>query len=166
MRLSEFIVTGDGAIHERLPDDIPCSKLLLFGLEGELFFGSTAALEKHFEFIESRIDEDTEVLLLRMKRARNPDAVALNLIEHFLDRVRARGVKVIMCGVSAHLHDVMKRTGMADRLGEKELFLEQRVRLTSTIKAVQHAYELISEPCPVCPRRETPLSETRLYFVP
>lgn len=166
MRLSEFVVTRDGAIHERLPEDEPCSKILLFGLEGELFFGSTAALDKHFEYIESLIGADTEVLLLRMKRARNPDAVALNLLESFLDRVRARGVKVIMCGVSPHMHDVMQRTGFADRLGEKELFLEQPVRLTSTIQAVRHAYELISEPCPTCPRRETPIGETPLYFVP
>jgi len=166
MRLSEFIVTEDGAIHECLPDDVPCPKMLLFGLEGELFFGSTAALERHFETIEGRIGPETEVLLLRVKRARNPDAVALNILESALDRIRGRGVKVILCGVSRHLYDVMQRTGFADRLGEKELFLEQPVRLTSTILAVRHAYELISEPCPTCPRRETPIGETPLYFVP
>ena len=166
MRLTEFVVTGEGAIHECLPEDVPCAKILLFGLEGELFFGSSAALERHFAFIESRIGKDTEVLLLRMKRARNPDAVALGLIEEFLDGIRARGVKVILCGVSRHLYDVMERTGFAGRLGEKEFFLEQPVRLTSTILAVRHAYELISEPCPTCPRRETPIGETPLYFVP
>ncbi|MGY6214919.1 SulP family inorganic anion transporter [Methylolobus aquaticus] len=166
MRLTEFVVTGEGAIHECLPEDVPCTKILLFGLEGELFFGSSAALERHFAYIESRVGRDTEVLLLRMKRARNPDAVALGLIEEFLDRIRERGIKVILCGVSRHLYDVMKRTGFADRLGEKEFFLEQPVRLTSTILAVRHAYELISEPCPTCPRRDTPIGETPLYFVP
>lgn len=166
MRLSEFVVTKDGAIHEALPEDVPCTKILLFGLEGELFFGSTGALERHFETIENRISPDTEVLLLRMKRARNPDAVALALLDGFIERVRARGVKVIMCGVQLHLHDVLRKTGFLERFGEKEVFLEQPVRLTSTILAVRHAYELISAPCPICPRRDRPIGETPLYFVP
>lgn len=159
MRLSEFLVSREGTIEERLAGDTPCTKMRLFGLEGELFFGASAALEKHFEFIEHELGPQTEILLLRMKRARNPDAVALHLLENFLDRLRERGIKVILCGVSPHLHDVMQRTGFADRLGEKELFLEQGVRLTSTTLAVRHAYELISEMCPTCPRRDAPDGE-------
>jgi hypothetical protein len=46
----------------------------------------------------------------------------------------------------------MEKTGLAARLGEK-LFLEQPVRQTSTLLAIRHAYELISEPCPHCPHR-------------
>jgi SulP family sulfate permease len=166
MRLTEFVVTPAGAIHECLREDVPCARMLLFGLEGELFFGSSSALEKHFEYIESRIGRDTEVIVLRMKRARNPDAVALSLLEGFFDRIRARGIKVIMCGVHPHLYDVMKRTGFADRLGEKEVFLEQPVRLTSTILAIRHAYELITERCPTCPLGDRPIGELPLFFVP
>jgi len=152
MLLTEFTLTG-GNLREHLPGDAPCPRILVFGLEGEMFFGATAALEAHFAAIEERIGPDTRVLVLRLKRARNPDAVGLTLLEEFMARVRARGVHVLLCGVRAEFADKLNRTGMSARLGER-LFLEQPVRLTSTMLAIRHAYELIGEDvCSVCPRR-------------
>ncbi len=153
MLLTEFSVAVGGGVHERLPEDTRCQHILIFGLEGEMFFGATAALERHFAEIESRIGEKTEVLVLRVKRARNPDAVGMTLLEHFLDRMEARGIQVVLCGVRPEVAEKLERTGLAARLGEK-LFLEQPVRLTSTLLAIRHAYTLISETCPGCPRRD------------
>jgi sulfate permease, SulP family len=152
MLITEFSLTG-GALHERLPEDPPCPRILVFGLEGEMFFGATAALEAHFATMEERIAPDTRVLVLRLKRARNPDAVGLTLLEDFVDRVKARGVHVLMCGVRTEFAEKLERTGIAAKLGEK-LFLEQPVRLTSTMLAIRHAYDLIgAETCAICPRR-------------
>ena len=152
MLLAEFVIAPDGGVHERLPDDRPCDHILIFGLEGEMFFGATAALERHFAEIEGRIGKETEVVVLRVKRARNPDAVGMTLLEGFLERVKGRGVHVLLCGVRPEFADKMERTGLAARLGEK-LFLEQPVRQTSTLLAIRHAYELISERCGHCPHR-------------
>jgi SulP family sulfate permease len=164
MLRTEFVVTPEGGIHERLPEDPVCGRILIFGLEGELFFGSSAALEHHFQYIEDRVEPDTRVVVLRMKRAHNPDAVGLALLEGFLERMKARGVHVVMCGVRPHLFQTMKQTGLAARLGEKEVFLEQPVRQTSTLLAIRHAYELIPEPCESCPRRDPALRERDLYY--
>jgi len=165
MLFTEFVVADDGAIYERLQDDEVCKRLLIFGLEGELFFGSSSALEHHFEYIDSRLDDDTRVVVLRVKRVRNPDAVGLSLLEAFLDRLRAQGVRVALCGVRADLHAAMMKTGLVDRLGKSEVFLEQPVRQTSTLLAVRHAYGLITDPCPHCARRKRSLDDTALYFV-
>ena len=153
MLLAEFVIAPDGGVHERLPEDTPCERILIFGLEGEMFFGATAALERHFAEIEGRIDGQTEVVVLRVKRARNPDAVGMTLLEHFFDRLKARGIHVLLCGVRPEFAEKMERTGLVERLGEK-LFLEQPVRQTSTLLAIRHAYELISRPCAHCPRRD------------
>jgi len=151
MLLSEFSLTG-GNLRERLPEDAPCPRILVFGLEGEMFFGASTALESHFAEMESRIGPDTRVLVLRLKRARNPDAVGLTLLEDFLKRVEARGVHVLLCGVRAEFADKLERTGISARLGER-LFLEQPVRLTSTLLAVRHAYALLDgKTCSICPR--------------
>lgn len=155
MLLTQFVITANGHIHERLPDDQPCRKLLIFGLEGELFFGAVSAMERHFETIEGQITPETEVIVLRLKRVRNPDAVAMAELEHFLLRIKARGVHVLMCGVGAELHRVMERVGLVDRVHE-EIFLEQRVRETSTIRAITHGYQLLSARCGRCPWREGP----------
>ena len=97
--------------------------------------------------------------MLRVKRARNLDAVGLTQLEGFLDRVKSRGVHTLLCGVRPEFADKMRRTGLAERLGE-QLFLEQPVRQTSTLLAIRHAYELISERCGHCPYRE-PDADTR-----
>jgi SulP family sulfate permease len=164
MLLTEFTLAPDGGLHERLPGDVPCPRILVFGLEGEFFFGSSAALERHFADIEERIGADTRVVVLRMKRVRNPDAVALTLLEGFLGRVEARGVQVLMGGVREHLFEALRRTGLAEQLQDR-IFLEQPVRQTSTLLALRRAYELIgAEHCATCPRRAGPARGEGLHY--
>ncbi len=152
MLLAEFVIAREGGVHERLPDDPRCDRILIFGLEGEMFFGATAALHAHFARIEEAIGPDTAVVVLRLKRARNPDAVGITLLEGFLERVRARGVEVLLCGVTSDFNGRLVSSGLAAQLGNN-LFLEQPVRQTSTALAVRRAYELISSPCAICPHR-------------
>jgi SulP family sulfate permease len=163
MLLTEFVVTPEGEIHERLPDDALCNRMLIFGLEGEMFFGASAALERHFERIERQIDEHTRVVVIRLKRAHNPDAVGLKLLEDFVDRVRARDVRILLCGVRESFAEKIERTGLAARIGDP-VFREERVRLTSTLMAVRRAYELISDRCPACPRRGGGAPDRALYY--
>ncbi len=152
MLLAEFVIAREGGVHERLPDDPRCPRILIFGLEGEMFFGATAALHAHFATIEQSIGPDTVVVVLRLKRARNPDAVGITLLEGFLERVHARGVEVLLCGVTSDFAARLESSGLAAQLG-KNLFLEQPVRQTSTALAVRRAYELIPAPCAICPHR-------------
>jgi len=164
MLFTEFVVSAEGGIHERLPGDAASGQLLIFGLEGEMFFGSAAALERHFAYMEERVEEQTRVVVLRMKRVRNPDAVGLTLLEGFLDRLKARNVHVLLCGVRAPLFASMRRTGLAQRLDENEIFLEQPVRQTSTLLAICDAYQLIPAPYPTAVRPDRPAGEQPLYY--
>lgn len=150
MLLSEFVMGPDGYSHERLPGDAACERVMIFGLEGELFFGAQSALEHHFDSIEARITPATRVIVLRLKRVRNPDAVALAELEQFLGRMRSLDVRVLMCGVNDGLYRAMQRVGMVDRLSER-IFLEHLVRQTSTMLAIEHAYSLLDGRCADCP---------------
>jgi SulP family sulfate permease len=163
MLLTEFVVTKDGGIHERLPDDPACERILIFGLEGEMFFGATAALDSHFATIEERVGPNTSVLVLRVKRARSPDAVGMTSLEAFIERMKARGVHVLLCGVRPEFADRLDRSGLSKRIGEP-IFLEQPVRQTSTMLAIRHAYELIPATCPTCPRNDARTREQSLYY--
>lgn len=163
MLLTEFVLTPEGRVHERLPDDVPCDRIIVFGLEGEMFFGATAALEAHFATIEERVTPQTEFVVLRVKRARNPDAIGVTNLEALLDRLAARGVRVLLCGVRPEFHDKLVRTGLAARLRE-QIFLEEPVRQTSTLLAIRHAYALLKDPCPTCPRRDAAERGRDLYF--
>lgn len=163
MRLTEFVIEPDGMIRERFPEDPRCNRLLVYGLEGEMFFGASDSLERHFASIERRIDAQTRAVVLRLKRVSNPDAVGLTMLEGFIDRIRERGVHVLLCGVRRDLADKLEFT----RQGETpryQLFREEKVRLTSTILAIRSAYSLIDDACPSCPRQGLGQGDSRLYY--
>jgi SulP family sulfate permease len=162
--LTEFVVTADGGVHERLPQDQSCEKILIFGIEGELFFGAAASIERHFDEIEARVRPDTRVVVLRMKRSRSPDAVGLTLLSGFIERMQERKVTVLMCGVRKELLESFDRVGITALVGQKHMFAEQPVRQTSTLLAVRRAYALIDGPCAECPRRDPALKDQNLYY--
>ena len=142
MLLTEFVAASDDHVRERLEDDEPDAKILVFGLEGEMFFGSSVSLEQHLETIERRALDTTRVIVMRMKRARNPDAVGMAALEQFVERMRARGIEVLLCGVRPALRDALERSGMLARLKPDHIFLERAVRQTSTQDAMRFARKI------------------------
>jgi SulP family sulfate permease len=156
MQLTEFVTAEGGVVHERLPGDAPCDRVLIFGLEGEMFFGSAASLEAHLDAIEARVVAETRVVVMRMKRARNPDAVGMASLERLVEQLHARGVKVIFAGVRTELNEVLERTGLRKRLGPENIFLEAPVRLTGTMLAARRACDIAGERCATCPNRKIP----------
>ena len=162
MHLTEFFVARDGRILERLRDDEVCDCLRIFGLEGEMYFGSGVSLEQHLETIEERLGDETQVVVLRLKRARNPDAVGVSLLDHFVDRMNARGVVLVVCGVRHGMFVCFEKSGVIDKIGRDNVFLEQPVRQTSTMLAVEHAQRLVHRPCAICRARQS--GATTLYY--
>ncbi len=164
MLLTEFVVSASGQIHERLPEDEVCGRILIFGLEGEMYFGSGVSLEQHLDTIEARVVPETEVVVLRMKRARNPDAVGMALLDRSVDRLLASGVRVVLCGVRDGMLAAMRKSGLVEKVGDAQLFQEQPVRQTSTLLAIRHAYDMLQHPCETCPRRQPAVRERALYY--
>jgi SulP family sulfate permease len=153
MLLTEFVVTVDRTVRERRPGDEGCDRILIFGLEGEMYFGSGASLEQHLDTIEARVRPETQAVVLRLKRARNADAVGLSLLEKFVDRLQGRGVHVILCGVQEAMLTRMQNCGLAAKLDATHVFAEQPVKQTSTVLAIRFAYDLLTDFCATCPRR-------------
>jgi anti-anti-sigma regulatory factor len=80
-----------------------------------------------------------------MKRARNPDAVGMAHLEGLCERLSARGVRVLLCGVRPTLKKVMDRCGLTTKIGETNIFLEQPIRQTSTMLAMKYATTLAGD---------------------
>jgi hypothetical protein len=116
-----------------------------------LFFGSAPDLEGHLAAIDKRAESGVRVVVLRLKRVRNPDAVCLGILEAFLSRLEARGVTVLLCAVRPDLAKVLRSTGLEARLAGR-LFLEVPGPSSSTLEAVRHAYTLLGgRPVPDLP---------------
>jgi sulfate permease, SulP family len=165
MHLTQFTVTGDGTVHERLRADDVCGCLLIFGLEGEMYFGSAASLESHLEAMSAHVRPWTQAVVLRMKRARNPDAVGMATFERFVDHLQARGVQIVVCGVRDGMFACMEKCGIAEKIGDANVFREEAVRLTSTARAIRHAAALLGTSCARCGGEESGGSkQAALYY--
>jgi SulP family sulfate permease len=163
--LTELTLTPERVIRERLPEDPGCDRMLLYSLEGELFFGSAPDLSEHLAAIERRAAAGARIVVLRLKRVRNPDAVCLVLIESFLARLEARGVTVLLCGVREDLAKVLRSVGLEERV-KGRLFLEVPGLSSSTLEAVRHAYDLLGgDVCPTCPRRDEAANREGWYYM-
>ena len=168
MRFSELTVTGDRVVRERLPSDPVCTSLILYDLEGELFFGAAPELDRLFVKVKQRTElEKIRFVILRVKRTHYPDMVSMERFDHFLREMETRGVTVLLCGVQTGFANVMRRLHFQDWLPADRVFHEEPQVFSATLKAVRHVYELIGEnTCEHCRRNESSGSELReLYYL-
>jgi len=146
LRLSELVVSDDRVVRERLPDDPPCTAMLLYDLEGELFFGAGPELDRCFGKLRQRTEDDNiRFVILRLKRTRNPDMVALERFDHFLRDMEAHGVTVLLCGVRADFARGMANLRFYDWFPADRVFPEEKEKFSATLKAIRHVYELLEE---------------------
>jgi sulfate permease, SulP family len=168
LRSSELVVSGERVVRERLPEDSPCTAMLLYDLEGELFFGAAPELDRCFNQIKQRARKDTlRFIVLRLKRTRNPDMVSLERFDHFLHDMQAEGITVLLCGVRPDFAKAMTSLHFYDWLPADRVFPEEDEKFSSTLKAVRHVYELLEEnSCAHCRRNELVEAGQRgLYYL-
>ena len=144
MTRTEFILADDGIAHERHNNEPADDRLLIFGLEGELFFGSNLALDEHLSWFEHRAAAvGARVIVLRMKRTRNPDAVGMRDIDSFIRHMKTVGVRVILAGVRADLLEGLRAAGALDHLDPDQVFPERKARGSSAMEAIAAALKYL-----------------------
>jgi SulP family sulfate permease len=154
LQSSELVVTPQRVLRERHPEDPRCTKMVLYSLEGELFFGVVPDLEEFFEVLRRRVDEGVRVIVLRVKRTRNPDMACLERLQAFLEEMQDRKVAVLLCGVREDFASALDNVRFQHWMSEEYVFLEDAALGSSTLKAVRRGYELLGEDlCAACPRR-------------
>jgi SulP family sulfate permease len=166
LQLTEMTITPERIIRERVPADPPCRKLLIYSLEGELFFGASTELEKHLDGILRRARQGSSIIVLRLKRVRNPDAVCITQFSQFLDACHAAGFVVLFCGVRPDMARILHTSRLEVHPGLGRVFHEQDVILSSTLEAVRHAYDRLgADLCESCPRRGASSGEPLYYMI-
>jgi SulP family sulfate permease len=158
VHLTELVVSSDRVIRERVAADPRCGVIGIYSLEGEMFFGAGPELEQHLESIEQAAETGLRVVVLRMKRARNPDAVCLQILDQFIERMRQRGVVVILCAIRPDVMQALESGRVLERLGAQYVFVFQETGAiwSSTLEAVRFAYEVVGDNvCPICPRHKS-----------
>lgn len=166
IHMTQLTLTPERVLRERVASDPPCDRILIYNLEGDLFFGAAPQLDRHFSAIERAIGATHRVVVLRMKRVRNPDAVCLEMLERFICRMRVRKIELLLCGIRPDLAEALRRVGLEAGLGLKNIFQEkENVIWSSTLDAVRYAYDLLeNDLCTTCPRREENASNKETWY--
>jgi SulP family sulfate permease len=159
--MTELAVTTDRVIREVQPDDPRCSLVRIYNLEGELFFGSAPDFEDLLDSIELQVQPSWRVIILRLKRARNPDSVCMQILEKFITKMHDQNVTVMLSGVDDDVLGVLANVGMLQLIGASNVFREESEIWASTIQALKAAYRLLgSQRCAHCPNHPEHLDTT------
>jgi len=154
IRVNELTVTSDRVIREIVPSDIRCSFLLVVNVEGEMFFGCATELERQMEAIVDESPESLKVVVLRLKRANNPDAVCMDVLERFIAKMHQKNVVVMLSGIRADMALTLKNVGIDQVVGPENIFREESEIWASTFTAMKKAYVLLgNNRCQHCPNR-------------
>jgi SulP family sulfate permease len=167
VHMTELVVAPDRVVRERISTDPTCSRIRLYNLEGEMFFGAAPELAEHLESIAETAKSGIRVVVMRMKRARNADAVCARILDQFIARMHQQNVDVLLCGIRPDLMKVIHSSGLLRQLGRDRVFVfeETEAVWSSTLDAVRFAYELIgNDVCPICPKHSPSLSERQGWY--
>ena len=150
LKARELIVTPERVVRERLPGEPANPPLVIFDLEGELFFGAAPELDRYLQALQQRIeDEDckfgAKFAVLRLKRVRHPDVVCIEHIERFLREETERGVTVLLAGVRPDTLGLLKNVGFESWFPTEHVFPEEEEEYSATLKAVRHAHNKLAE---------------------
>jgi len=145
LKAKELIVTPERVVRERIPGDPPDPGIVIYDLEGELFFGAAPELDRYLLEIGQRIQADgIKFVVLRLKRVRHPDVVCIERIEHFLREQTARGVTVLLAGVRPDTLAVSNNVGFQKWFPAEHIFPEEDEEYSATLKAVRYAHNRLA----------------------
>jgi SulP family sulfate permease len=162
VHLTQLTLAPERVVRECVPSDVLCSRIRIYSLEGELFFGAAPELEEHLDSVAAAANGSVKVVVLRLKRARNPDAICLSVLDRFISRMQEARVSVLLCGIRPDLMKVINSSGLLRRLGPESVFVFQETGAvwSSTLEAVRFAYQIIgANVCESCPRRAAAVNE-------
>jgi sulfate permease, SulP family len=144
--MRELVVTSEGVVRERRLEDPRDASLLIYDIEGELFFGAAPPLHTYLSrTLEDATRAHVKHVVLRLRRARHPDVVAVEQLEHFLRDAERAGVTILLAGLTPEFVKILDNVGLTRRLAGHWLFSEDDRDHSATLSAVRHAYGLIKD---------------------
>ncbi|WP_082984436.1 SulP family inorganic anion transporter [Mycobacterium sp. 1465703.0] len=168
LKSKELVVTPERVVRERIPGDSVDPSIVIYDLEGELFFGAAPELDRYLAGISGRIsDGQVAFVVLRLKRVRHPDVVCIERIEHFLRETAERGVTVLLAGVRPDTLGVLRNVGFHNWFPAEHVFPEEDEEFSATLKAVRYAHNKLAEKRVKEPFTSTPelAPHAELYYL-
>src|SRR5690348_4500259 len=106
----------EGSHHCLVGKEVPPG-VMVYRMMGAFFFGAVDKLES----VLKRLNEEPEVLILRMRKVVAIDATGLNALEDLHDKLRRRGKHLVLSAPHTNPMMVMEKAGFIDRLGRENV---------------------------------------------
>ena len=106
----------EGSHHSLVGKEVP-KGVMVFRVMGALFFGAVDKLES----VLNRLNQEPEVLILRMRKVVAMDATGLNALEDLYEKLRKRGKHLVLSAPHTNPMMVMEKAGFIDRLGAENV---------------------------------------------
>lgn len=107
----------------------------IFQLEGNLYFGSSADLEKKLSDAYS----DSKVFLIRFKGVSIIDITALEVIEAFINRSLEEDKRVILSGVTPKILNMLDKMQIINHVGKENIFMDEDEVFGTSAKTLDEA---------------------------
>ena len=104
---------GASAPPEPAEDVVLPRNVLVYRIEGPLFFGAAEKLESTLE----RTHLDVDTIVIRLGRVPFVDATGLNTLAEIVQRFQRRKVRVLLCGIHAQLRAPLEAAGVMALVG-------------------------------------------------
>ena len=154
IKMNELTVTSDRVIREVVSSDIRCSYIRVFNFEGEMFFGCAPELERQLDSILEEAPKSLKVVILRLKRVNNPDAVCMDVLLRFVAKMHERNVVIMLSGIREAMAQTLKNVGITQLVGQENIFREESEIWASTVTSMKKGYSLLGNShCEHCPNR-------------
>jgi SulP family sulfate permease len=141
--IRELIVTPEGVVRERLAEEARAKSLLIYDVEGEVFFGAAPELQRYLrQIIDETGRTGIHYVVLRLRRTRHPDVVAVESLEQFLRDAEERKVIVLLAGLRPDFVRILDNVGLKSWFPAERVFPEQDEVYSATLRAVRYANEL------------------------
>jgi SulP family sulfate permease len=122
------------------PDRRNHPQVSIVHVEGDLFFGAADLFQDGVRRLAE--DPNIRVFILRMKNARHLDATTVMALAQLIDYLHSQGRHLLISGVHGDVAAVLKRSGLADKIGVDNLFPAEENPTLATKKALQRAQAL------------------------
>jgi len=118
-----------------------CPQISMFDVEGSLFFG---AAETFVYYVLDSINYQPKVVLLKMNKLIHLDTTGENNLRNIVVQLEKSGSQILISGLKDQPLEMIKRTGLYDKIGEEYFF-------NDTQSAINYAINKISkETCRGC----------------
>lgn len=132
-----FLEMKEGAIEQKLPEEIENGDKVIIDLAGSLHFNKVNKLKKE---LQEALDVGN-YFVVRMRNVKEIDITAMSELEEFIDKVKNRDGDVFFAGLSEGIREDFDEYGLTEKLDEDNFFSKDEKLFDSSKKALKEAEE-------------------------